>query len=161
MKTQKLSIIALTVAMLLFVNSNLFAQRGMGNNQDDRPGRNNHEFCQNIPDLTPEQDAKIKELRVDLLKKVNDLQNQLNELRAKKHTLMTTDKADLNAINSIIDQMTSIQNKLMKERAKHHQDVRSLLTEEQKVIFDSRPGRGNRGNHGMRGGRGDGYCKNQ
>ena len=46
--------------------------------------------------------------------------------------------SDLKELNAVIDQMTDIQNKKMKASAKHRQDVRSLLTDEQKVFFDSR-----------------------
>jgi Spy/CpxP family protein refolding chaperone len=158
MKAQKISITVMAVALLL-LSTNLFAQRGAGNNREDRPRGNQQEICQNIPDLTTEQETKIEALRVDHLKKTNDYRNQLNELRAKKQTLMTSEKTDLNAINGVIDQMTGLQNKMMKEKAKMHQDVRSLLTDAQKVYFDSRPmrGHGNKHDRGMREERGLGY----
>jgi Spy/CpxP family protein refolding chaperone len=72
----------------------------------------------------------------------------MNELRARKRTLNTTDKADLTEINSVIDQMTEVHNKMMKASAKHLQEVRNLLTEEQKVYFDSMAGRGRGYNRG-------------
>ncbi|MGE0090380.1 MAG: Spy/CpxP family protein refolding chaperone [Bacteroidales bacterium] len=155
MKTQKISITMLALALLMFIGSDMFAQRGNRNNNFDRePGA----YCSNIPDLTPEQETKIEALRVDHLKKRTDYRNQMNELRAKKQTLMTTDKSDLNAINGIIDQMTGLQNKMMKERAKHNQDIRGLLTDSQKVYFDSHTamGKGNRSNGNMRGEMGQG-----
>ncbi|MDX9695901.1 MAG: Spy/CpxP family protein refolding chaperone [Bacteroidales bacterium] len=145
MKTQKISITMISLALLMFISSDMFAQRGNRNNNFDRePGT----YCSNIPDLTPEQETKIEALRVDHLKKRTDYRNQMNELRAKKQTLMTTDKSDLNAINGIIDQMTGLQNKMMKEKAKHNQDIRSLLTDSQKIYFDnhSAMGKGNRSN---------------
>lgn len=145
MKIQKFSITMLALALLMFIGSDMFAQRGNRHSNIDRePGTH----CVNIPDLTPEQETKIEALRVDHLKKRTEYRNQMNELRAKKQTLMTTDKADLNAINSIIDQMTNLQNKMMKEKAKHNQDIRSLLTDAQKVYFDNRSsmGKGNRSN---------------
>jgi len=83
MKAQKISITVMAVALLLLSN-NLFAQRGAGNNREDRPKGNYNEVCQNIPDLTTEQETKIEALRVEHLKKANDFRNQLNELRAKK-----------------------------------------------------------------------------
>jgi hypothetical protein len=63
--------------------------------------------------------------------------------------------------------MTEVHTKMMKASAKHQQSVRGLLTEEQKVYFDSRPGRGHhskgmrnerdgRGSHGY----GRGYGSN-
>jgi len=152
MKAQKISITALAVALLMFIGSDMYAQRQGGNNQGQNFDREPQEKCLNIPDLTPEQEAKIEALRVDHMKKRTEFRNQMNELRAKKQTLMTTDKSDLNAINGIIDQMTALQNKMMKERVKNHQEIRNLLTDTQKVYFDSKPmmGRGDRGNRGMR-----------
>jgi Spy/CpxP family protein refolding chaperone len=72
----------------------------------------------------------------------------MNELSARKRTLNTTDKADLKEINSVIDQMTGVHNKMMKASAKHRQEVRNLLTDEQKVYFDSMSGRGRGYNRG-------------
>jgi len=159
MKAQKISITALAVALLMFIGSDIYAQRQGGNNRGQNVDREPMERCSNILDLTPEQETKIEALRVDQLKKRTEFRNQMNELRAKKQTLMASDKSDLNAINGIVDQMTSLQNKMMKERAKNHQDIRNLLTDSQKVYFDSRPmrGRGNKSDRGMRDDRGQEY----
>jgi Spy/CpxP family protein refolding chaperone len=78
----------------------------------------------------------------------------MEELRAKEHTLATSEKPDMKAINANIDEMTKVQNQLMKAMASHRQDIRSLLTEEQKIRFDSRPmGKGGsaRMRHGLAG----------
>ena len=159
MKAQKISLTMLAIAMLLFIGSDIFAQRGMGNNREQRQKFDSQGYCSNIPDLTPEQEAKIKALQVNHLKQRTDFRNQMNELRAKKQTLMTSEKSDLNAINGTIDQMTALQNKMQKERAKHYQDIRSTLTDAQKVYFDSRHGmgRGNKSGRGMRAENGNGY----
>jgi len=147
MKTQRIKKVSvLIIALLIVAGTNLYAQQGRGGAPQGRNFERN-DLCQMIPDLTEDQEAKIKDLRVNHLKEMNTFRNEMNELRAKKHTLMTTDNTNMNEINSVIDQMTSIHNKMMKVSAKHRQDVRGLLTEEQKVIFDSRPmhRRGNRG----------------
>lgn len=148
MKTQKIRITFLAAALLMFIGTNLFAQKGMGNNREQGQGYGNHSSCTNIPDLTDEQKQKIETLRVAHLKMMNDFRNQKNELRAKKQTLMSSDKTDLTAINSVIDQMTGLQNKMMKEGAKHNQEVRSLLTDAQKVYFDSKHMKGDDHRHG-------------
>jgi len=162
MKTQKIKITVLAVALLMFIGSNLFAQKGMGNNREQGQGMGNHNSCMNIPDLTDEQKQKMETLQVAHLKIMNDFRNQKSELRAKKQTLMSSDKTDMNAINAVIDQMTGLQNKMMKEGAKHHQEVRALLTDTQKVYFDSKPMRGDGHRHGRGMGehRGDGTGPN-
>lgn len=163
MKTQKfkkVSIIA--VAFLMTLGMNSYAQQGRNYGQGQKDDQ--RKTCQ-IPDLTEEQEAKINDLRLEKTKEMTTFRNQMNELRAKKQTLMTSDNSDSKEINGVIDQMTDIHNKMMKTSAKHHQDVRSLLTDEQKIIFDSRPmrGHGQGQGHGMRNGsghgRGAGQCR--
>ncbi|MBI9055887.1 MAG: Spy/CpxP family protein refolding chaperone [Bacteroidales bacterium] len=148
MKTMK-KVAVLTMAVLLIGGANAIAQNGRNYSKQGN-GYNRSEVCQQIPDLTEDQQTKIKALRVDHMKEMNTLRNQTNELRAKKQTLMSTDNADMKEINSVIDQMTTLQNKRMKTSAKHRQEIRNELNDEQKVYFDSRRMHGNRGGKGMR-----------
>lgn len=158
MKTFK-KITILAVAVLLVGSTSIFAQNGRNySRQGNYNYRAQNQVCQRIPDLTEDQQTKIEALRVNHLKEMTALRNQTDILRAKKRALMTSDNADMKEINSVIDQMTELQNKKLKASAKHQQEVRSLLTDEQKVYYDSRPGRGHRNGKGMRSGRrGRGY----
>jgi Spy/CpxP family protein refolding chaperone len=124
MKTTKLLAVTMIV-FLLGVTLQLGAQQGRG--MDKRPG-----FA-----FTPEQKAKMKEIHMASYKDVKLLKNQLGELKAKERTLTMADKTDLNAINANIDEITKIQNKMMKIKAADLQQIRSLLTDEQKMWFDS------------------------
>ena len=45
-------------------------------------------------------------------------------------------------INKTIDEIGALQIQMMKEREAHHQQIRSILAEKQRVIFDSRGGKG-------------------
>ena len=69
------------------------------------------------------------------------LENQLAEKRAQLKTLEQVDKPDMKAINSKIDEISALQNKRMKASAANRAKVRSLLTDEQRVMFDSRAGK--------------------
>ena len=130
-------------ASILFVSvllstSNLFAQHPM----DHKAGRgegSNKEMHGGIPNLTEEQKTKIKDIHLALSKEVQPLRNRLGELKAKQHTLTTSDKPDMIAINANIDEITKVTNQLMKSKAAHHQQIRALLTDEQKVWLDSHP----------------------
>ncbi|NOQ25279.1 MAG: periplasmic heavy metal sensor [Bacteroidales bacterium] len=158
MKTQKIKKVSvIIIAVLMIAGSNLYAQQGRNN---ARQGQNvdQKQSCQMIPDLTEDQESKIESLRLEKMKEMTAFRNQVNELKAKKQTLMTSDNSDSKEINTVIDQMTDIHNKMMKASAKHHQDVRNLLTDDQKVIFDSKPmrGHGHGKGHGMRNGSGNG-----
>ena len=163
MKTQRIKkVTVLAIAVLMFAGSNLYAQRGR--NYSPRGygyGYGQGQICMMLPDLTEEQQNKIETYRLAHLKEMNTHRNQMNELRAKRQTLITSDNSDMKEINAIIDQMTSVHNKMLKTSAKHRQDVRSQLTDEQKVYFDSRPMRGQRNGRGAGYGRGNGRGYNQ
>lgn len=114
--------------------------------------------------FTEEQQEAVRKIRLETAKEVKPLRNELNELRARQHTLTTAENADLDAINKNIEKMGSVRTEIQKIMAKQHQEIRSLLTEEQLLKFDARkgmagkrPGRGemDRGMHrGARFGRG-------
>ncbi len=102
-----------------------------------------------LPDLTEAQEQQISELRTQHLNQTKILRAKLQEERASHHTLMISEDVNLSEIDAQIDQITSLQNKLMKERAAHQQSIRNLLTEEQKAVFDTRKdSRKHRGKHG-------------
>lgn len=156
MKT-KIVITSLMAFILLF-SADAFGQRGR-RAPDVRPQQRfserpleqrteRHQFadvCQMIPDLTEEQEAQIKSLRLEQLERNTQHRNAMDEMRARKRSMMTEADPDMSAVNNVIDEMTALRNAQMKENVNHRQAVRELLTEEQRVIFDSRTGRMNRG----------------
>ncbi|MDP4207316.1 MAG: Spy/CpxP family protein refolding chaperone [Bacteroidota bacterium] len=111
------------------------ARSGMGMMHRGAPGQ------QGMPGLTDEQKTKIKAIHMATFKEVKGLKNQLGELKAKQRTLTTADKPDLNAINANIDDITKVLNKVMKAEAAAKQQVRALLTDEQKIVFDAHKGK--------------------
>ncbi|MFW5793333.1 MAG: Spy/CpxP family protein refolding chaperone [Bacteroidota bacterium] len=144
MKTQKLfSAVALTAMLFLFATTSSFAQRGVRAERGERRPQaqlqsRSMEYCENIPDLTEEQKEAIQELRTARLKESTEHRNKIEELRARKRTLMSSDNPDMTEVDKIIDEMSDLRNQHLKNAARHHQEVRSLLTEEQRVYFDAR-----------------------
>lgn len=154
------------VIFVILLSADVFAQRGARTpgsrmqpqqryaqppaERAERPQRMMPEDCVMIPDLTEEQQAAIKQIRLDGLQKATSHRNQMDELRARKRNLMTQAQPDMAAVNNIIDEMTTLQNAQMKERAAHRQAIRNQLTDEQRVMFDNRAMRrsGARMNHG-------------
>jgi Spy/CpxP family protein refolding chaperone len=106
--------------------------------------------------FTDEQKAKIKDIHMASYKEIKALKNQMGELKAKQKTLTTADKPDMNAINANIDEISKVQNKLMKIKASSYQQIRALLTDEQKMIFDSKMNHRNNGGDMRMHGRGRG-----
>lgn len=146
MKTRILSLI---IVVSFFISTALIAQpnkekkswssdaqkKEMMKKRDDR-GKS--EF-QNF--FTEEQKEQMKKLRLETVKNVKPLKNELGELMARQQTLSTADKADLKAINKNIDEMSELKADIAKIMAAQHQQIRSLLTEEQLVKFDSMKGK--------------------
>ena len=94
-----------------------------------------------LPDLSEEQKTQIQNLRTEHMKTVLPLKNQLAEMQARLQTLSTAENADMSQIDKTIEEMGEFRTFLMKEGAAHRQTIRKLLTDEQRVAFDSRPAR--------------------
>ncbi len=180
-------VFAATVIAFAVMTTDVMAQRGRYNAQPQMQGqgqgqgfgagmmqnRENWEPGQRINailNLTDEQEAAMKDLRLKHMNESLPIRNKLQELRAKLQTLRTADKVDMKAINNTIDEMAELRAKQAKLRETHHQDIRNLLTDEQRIIFDNhqprrmgskgfakKAGRGGRG-VGMQG-QGRGFCR--
>lgn len=158
----------LIAAILTISSATALAQKGQGMMGKGMPGermQKSQQHCtQMIPNLTDEQKNQIQELRVDQMKQMTSFRNQLMEKRARLRTLQTQDNPDMNAINNAIEEMGEIRTNMHKARAKHHQEVRKLLNDEQQAFYDARrmhrhgKSSGRRGGHhpgpGMRPGKG-------
>lgn len=112
-------------------------------------------------DLTDEQEAALTELRLEHYKEMQPLRSQMIELKAKERALLLEDEVDMKALNSVIDDQTDLNNRIRKQRAEHRVSVRSLLTDEQRMIADQRRsfrndrwGRGHGAQRGFQGRRG-------
>lgn len=127
MKTIKMAIVTSCVLLCSF---SIFAQM-----HNERPSK--HCFVQNkVHDLSPEQEAKIETIELTHLKKMQQLRNTKHELQAHLQTLETAETSSLDAINKQIDQIGAAQISIMKERAAFRQQIRTLLTDKQRIMFD-------------------------
>lgn len=88
------------------------------------------------PPLTEQQKGQMKEMRIAHLKEVQPIQNEVRELKAHYRTLTTAANPNMAEINKNIDAQSAAINKLMKARASHQQNVRKILTDEQKIMMD-------------------------
>ncbi len=110
-----------------------------------------------IPDLTDEQKTKIESLKIELMKALKPIKNKIREKEAQLQTLRTEDKPDMNKIFALVDEIGMLKTQARKEHEKHIQEIRQLLDEKQRVVFDvnhkHRPGimPGGQGKHSMPG----------
>jgi len=142
-KMKKLNqIVIITMLMLPFTVTAQQRGNGPGNggNGDQIQRRDGSGMMAAIPDLTAEQQDKIKTIHLNMMKESLPIKNKLGENKAKMKTLQTADNPDMKAINTLIDESAKLEADLKKKRAANHQEVRKLLTDEQRVIFDSRSG---------------------
>lgn len=143
----KTKVIRLAVLLALFATATIYAQ------EPAIPERSGEEMVavnfahRNFPGerhnnlFTEEQKSAIKQIRMKSMKEAKPLKDRLRELNAHYQTLVTAEKADMNAIYSNIEKTDQLETELAKIKEKANQDVRALLTEEQLLRFDSRKGR--------------------
>lgn len=129
MKTKK-QLVGIIVAIALIIGSGISV-----NAQNCGKG-----MMKNIPDLTEEQTAKIEALKTPHMKEMLPLKNQMAEKKAQLTTLTTAEKADMDAINKKIDEIGALKTQMMKKREAHKQEIRKILTEEQRLMFDMHQG---------------------
>jgi len=104
-----------------------------------------------MADLTDEQRESIKAIHVEHLKSTKALKNEMGEKEARLKTLQSEDQPNKKNILSIASEIGEIKKALYIARVETHMEIRGLLTENQKVMFDSirehrRGGKGGRPN---------------
>lgn len=166
MKTNKITTSILAIVLLVGMSLSASAQRGQRGqgygNQNAGQGFNqgqgynqgqgfnqNRQFAGNCAymQLSEDQLAQVTKLQLALTEKNLPLRNDLNVMRAEMQALRTGNNQNLKDISNLIDDMSATQAQISKNFTEHQLAVRSLLTDDQKVMFDARQGnRGNRGN---------------
>ncbi len=155
----KLMMVLLIVMSGTFFNTALFAQ-GPGqcqHNMEKCEGmKEGHKAgCCGISDLTPEQQKQIDALKLNLMKESMTIKNLIEEKKAHLITVSSGDNVDLTAVNKTVDELFALKADLVKKHEAFKQDVRKLLTADQKVVFDlnqaNHKGKGPKGHKGMSG----------
>jgi Spy/CpxP family protein refolding chaperone len=133
--------IVLPIAALILVVGTAFAQPpGMHEKGEGKEGMHGYKMSKHkgmIPGLSEEQQEQIKTLRTEHMKAMQPLRNQLGEKKARLRTLTTADKVNMAEVNKVIDDIGKMQTQLMKRKEQRRQEIRKLLNDEQRVIFDA------------------------
>ena len=155
MITKQLTRITVLLMVLLSAAVIFGQEEDMPKEKHGRMGRMN---------LTEQQTDQIHTLKTEAEAEMLPLETKLKTKQAELKELMVAEKPSQRAINSKIDEIGNLQTTIQKKRIGHRLEVRSLLTDEQKVWFDRMDGakRGRRGfrdrhfsrRHGARGDRG-------
>ena len=99
-----------------------------------------------IPDLTEQQEAAIKSLRLSFVKETKEMRNQLKEYKAHLNTLKSAENANISEINNQIELINKSRTAVEKKQAALEQEIRKLLKEEQRLYFDEHRGHGEMNN---------------
>lgn len=141
MKTEKMKqLMLLLLVALCFAGLNAFSQPAdhempPHGKMGERPEKMDHAF---LPNLTDDQKSQIDKLNLDFQKQTLQTRNQIGEKHAQLRTTVTQEKADLKKVDALIDDIGKLKSSIMKERVKTDLQIRALLTDEQKVLFDQR-----------------------
>jgi Spy/CpxP family protein refolding chaperone len=87
-------------------------------------------------DLSEEQRDQIKQIHYDYLKDVQPLKDEVRINRAKINALLHQDDPDMQQIVSLVEADGKLLTQIQVKTIEHSINVRNLLTEEQKVIYD-------------------------
>jgi len=131
--------VVLPVIGLLFAVTSAFAQMPemKPEHKDKEHESRGHREHIMIPDLTDQQLEQIKAMRTEHMKEMQVMRNQLAEKKARLRTLSTADKVNMTEINKVIDEMGEMRTQMMKMREQHRQKIRKMLTDDQRIFFDS------------------------
>jgi len=149
------AILSIMMISLFLLSGTLSAQNGNGNMKGMRMNKQINSNCQkssfqNIPNITDTQKEQLTKKRTAMMKEVLPIRNSLKEKMAHLNTLNTATEIDTKAINKQIESIGKDKIAMMKIRAKFHQEVRSILTDDQRVYFDTHHNKMmNKGHQGM------------
>ena len=134
MKNLKIKLVNLfAIALLLLASSSINAQPGGGGHER---GFAPMDISNIITNLSEEQQTKIEAQKTTNLKKMLPLRNKMKENKVKLENLETLENPDMNDIYSVIDELGKTNIEIMKLMADQKQNLRKILTEEQRIIFD-------------------------
>lgn len=88
-------------------------------------------------DLNEDQKEKVKGIMLVGRKEILPLENKLGEKRARLKTLSSGDTYDVKALNQVVDEMSELQAGIKKIHIAQRGEIRDLLNNEQKIIFDT------------------------
>lgn len=170
MKTMKFRLAKMGVALALIMGGLTVAvAAGKDGTPTDPPAANKAPLME-MPDemgpmpmmdnLTDKQREQIKTIHTQTKAAILPIRANLQEREARLNTLMIADKADMSQIQASVTEISDLKGKIMLERVKSQQEIRKVLTPEQRTQFDAmllQKGHGHgRGMGGMRGHHGGG-----
>ncbi len=146
-----LRITAILIAIIIGISFQLSAQ--VDNKRPEKPTKENNRplppdgllqppptpVLPGIPNLTKEQNESIKKLQLKISQDVLPIENEMREKEAHLNTLTSVKTPDMDAIYKVVDEIAAQKVKIAKLQIAHDMDIRKVLDDEQRLIFDRRP----------------------
>jgi Spy/CpxP family protein refolding chaperone len=110
---------------------------GKGRGMGMVPGGTQAPYCYNIPNLTPEQSAKLTELRQQHDKEIIPLRNELTAKMTELRNLWLQSDPDETAIKAKQQEINDLRNRLQDKITEYRLEVSKILTPEQRAQLQS------------------------
>jgi len=110
--------------------------KGLMRTTIERQRRMNQQGLLRALDLSEEQIKAIKEIQLTMHKEVKPLLNQLNEAEAHQKTLVSADEPNIKSINDNLEKVGELKTDIQKVRIKYLLEMKSKLTDEQRMKLD-------------------------
>jgi protein CpxP len=123
----------MVMLLVLFVAFQTHAQ-----NDRQKFSKERNEHLIDYLDLSEEQQSQMKAFQLEMQSTTKELKLDLEEMRVQLKRLMTADEVDEEAVMLLADKMGAIQIQIKKAHLKNSIQLRSVLSDEQKVLFDSK-----------------------
>jgi Spy/CpxP family protein refolding chaperone len=136
---------AATIAGVLLLSWGVLAQQAPAQEKQvvkPEPGpRAPFERLKEFLNLTPEQEAKLKDFQKARQEEQKAFREQMQKLRGELSPLLRDPKADEKKINGLIDQITKLNADRMKKAIANRNPLQKILTQEQLDKLKNMPGR--------------------
>ena len=145
MKKLKYLSIVMVIGLMVFLTSATTPSTGengfMGKRGDGfHRGHKGAHHGMMLNSLSDEQKEQIKQLRVEMMKNSIPVKNELNEKRARLRTLTTGNKVDVKGAEKVLADIEELKTKQAKQQVRVRVEIRKLLNDEQRVMFDAHAG---------------------
>ncbi len=146
MKKLKYLSIVMVIGLMVFLTSattpltgenGFMGKKGEGFHRGMHKGMHQGMMLNNLSD---EQKEQVKQLRIEMMKNSIPVRNELNEKRARLRTLTTGDKVDVKGAEKILADIEKLKTKQAKQKIRVRVEIRKLLNDEQRVMFDAHAG---------------------
>lgn len=147
---RSIAVLAISVVTVIGINAQNQGGKGQGpygegygtgaygyHGKANRPGAR-AEFMQEKLNLTEEQKAEIKEMRLANYKEMKPLKAKMSEINASQRSLMAEEEVDVKAVNKLIDEKTALMNQIQKKQVSHKLAFKEILTDEQEMMLDQK-----------------------